>query len=364
MLKNSVLVAGAGPAGSAAALLLAREGFDVTLIDRSEFPRTKPCGEYLSGTTVRMLGALGLTPVLQPHAYALKGVRVFTRGARAELPFRTPGWSLPRQTLDDVLRRAAIAAGVRAIRARAENVTASEGNVRLRIRLPEGGDATLTAGALVAADGAHSLLAKELRLHAPPKGEARFALGGHYGGLRALDRYVHMFVDGRTYFAVNPFDAQTANVMLIVYERDVRAHRENMQAFVRGRAAELSAGTIDLSFATLQGNRIAIGPLAYRATAFHAPGVLLAGDAAEFVDPFTGQGVYLALYGARLACKALLAVRAGASEAASFAAYGRALYREIARRKRYSSIVSLSLRMPFLAPCAPLFAPLLDAVSA
>ncbi len=229
----------------------------------------------------------------------------------------------------------------------------------------EGEQQTIEARVLVGADGAQSLVAKSCGLGAPAPGPARFALGGHYGGLADLDAYVQMFVEGRTYFALNPLTPTTANAMLIVYEAQMRAHRENIDAFMRDRAARLSGGRLNLQGMHLLGKRVAIGPLAHRARAFSAPGVLLAGDAAQFVDPFTGQGVYLALFGARLAASAIRkTIRGWAAQPRAWREYERSLKAEVRRRRRYGSLVSVALRFPLLAPHARLLAPLLDAVSA
>ncbi|MBM3460369.1 MAG: FAD-dependent oxidoreductase, partial [Armatimonadetes bacterium] len=64
-MDAEVLIIGAGPAGSAAALHLARRGRDVLLVDRCRFPRPKPCGEYYNPEAVRLLGELGVLPAMQ-----------------------------------------------------------------------------------------------------------------------------------------------------------------------------------------------------------------------------------------------------------------------------------------------------------
>src|SRR6185295_13683551 len=117
-----VLIVGAGPAGSATALLLSRLGYRVTAVDRAAFPRDKPCSEYMSPEVVRLLEHLGVVQTLEAAgAVPLHGTAVTApRGARLHgkfalagyRPFRPTGLSVSRRILDDVLLQAARAAGV------------------------------------------------------------------------------------------------------------------------------------------------------------------------------------------------------------------------------------------------------------
>lgn len=359
-----MLVAGAGPAGSAAALLLARDGARVTIVERAQFPRVKPCGEYLSAATVRLLREFGVSSSLQKHAAVLRGVRVYSGGAQASFLFTQAGWSLPRATLDNVLLQEALKAGAQLIHGRVEHVTCEPDGAVAHIRLPSGEMHEQTADLAIAADGAHSLIAKQLQLHAPPGAQRRFALGGHYSNVGGLDDTVRMFVDGPSYFAVNPLGERRANVMLIVNERDLQAHRHRLDDYVRERSASLTGGSLQFDQAQLDGKRVAAGPLAYRARRYVRGRVLLAGDAARFVDPFTGQGVYLALFAAKLACDAVRRMRDGEAMEPCLRRYERALRAQIRRRSGYAWIVGTAVRFPQLAPVARLFAPLVRAVSA
>jgi len=360
-----VLVAGAGPAGSASALLLEREGLSVGIVERSVFPRTKACGEYLSAATVRELHALGVAGFLEAQATPVSGVRLYSGKAQAALPFRSPGWSLPRAALDSTLLEAAKEAGTRVHHARLETVRAGSNEMLAGVRNERGELETLRARVIVGADGLHSTVARSCNLPAPAPRGARFALGGHYRDLPGLGCELQMFVEGRSYFALNPLSNSSANVMLVVPGDELHRNRGDVDAFMCTRARRLSRGRIRLDRARIEGKRIAIGPLAYRARRFTAPGVLLAGDAAQFVDPFTGQGVYLALHAAALVRDAIAALLCrGVPQHEAWQLYERRLRREIRRRGLFSQLASIAVRLPFLAPCAQAFTPLLDAVSA
>jgi flavin-dependent dehydrogenase len=354
---RSAIVAGAGPAGSCAALLLARDGLRVTIVERSAFPRSKACGEYLSGATVRALRELGVASSLESQAYALEGVTLYSGGARAEFAFRAPGWALPRSVLDAALLDAARNAGARFIQGHARTLVRVVSGVVLEVGTPSGESLRLSSDVCIGADGAHSIVARSAGLSAErTQSRRRFALGGHYTGVRGLNRRVHMFVDGGAYFAVNPLSETRANVMLIVDEDDLREHRDDLDAYVRERARQLASGAFSFAHAALEGKRIATGPLAYRARTFTAPGILLAGDAAAFIDPFTGQGVYLALFAARCARDAIAS--------GDLSRYERRMQFEIQKRRALGAVVRLATKAPLLAKQAWMFRPLVDAVSA
>lgn len=85
-LDTDVLVVGAGPGGSATAYHLARHGVDVTVVERSAFPREKVCGDGLTPRGVAALLKMGVDPD-EPGFERVKGLRVHSRDAMIELPF-------------------------------------------------------------------------------------------------------------------------------------------------------------------------------------------------------------------------------------------------------------------------------------
>ena len=335
-----VVIAGGGPAGSAAAIALAQAGLNALIVDKSQFPRNKACGEYLSAGAVEQLQTLGLESVLAPAAARLDGIRLSGNGARVELRFSKTGWALPRLRLDSELLRSAISRGATFLQARIEDVREESPGSLLTVREPSGETRGLRARFVIGADGAQSVVARKCGLSVAPRGEQRFALGGHYGGLRDLDRFVEMFVEGSSYFAVNPFDAAHANIMVIVREKDLSARKNDVDQFIRERARALSGDAARFTGAQLEGKRIAVGPLAHSTRGVTAGNVLLAGDAAGFIDPFTGQGVYLALRGGIAAARAIAAaVAMPSSGRAVIENYASELSSEMRHRSKLARIV-------------------------
>ena len=98
-MSDDVVVVGAGPAGSATALLLARAGRSVRIVERARFPRRKVCGEYVNGGAVDALDRLGVLATVRAVSSPLRGVRLVPPGgAGVALPFPRPAQLNPNCT--------------------------------------------------------------------------------------------------------------------------------------------------------------------------------------------------------------------------------------------------------------------------
>ena len=351
-MSDGALIVGAGPAGSATALQLARAGIDVRIVERARFPRRKVCGEYLNAGAVQALDRLGLLASVNAVAAPLQGVRLVASGAPAvTLPFSRPACSCARDVLDAVLLEAAVAAGAVVERARVEDVILEGGRCRgVRIRSDDGALHERRARVVVGADGIGSIVARKLGLTKPPRAGARYAVGGHYAGFGALDQHVEMYVGTGAYFALNPLSEISANVMVVVPKQRLAEWSRDVDAGLGGAAAALGRGVRSFEGATRLGPRVSIGPLSHRVRRTSAPGALLAGDAAGFLDPFTGQGIFLALTGAEHAAAVIeRALRDPDCERSAFAEYDRWRARDVTWRRRLCATVALLVDVPPLA---------------
>ena len=109
-----VLVVGAGPAGSAAAITLARAGLDVVLVDQQSFPRDKICGDGLIPDAHRALAELGVLAEVMAVAQPAHFVRCTSpRGRQLDVPGTLA--VLPRRQLDEIICRAAVRAGAEGV---------------------------------------------------------------------------------------------------------------------------------------------------------------------------------------------------------------------------------------------------------
>lgn len=351
-MKNDVVIAGGGPAGSTCARELARRGFAVTLVERSVFPRRKVCGEYLNTGAVRLLDDLGTGAAVRNAAFELRGIRLVPPGAPAvELSFPGTALALARETLDAILLDAARASGVTVLRAHVEDVLRDgERAGGFVVREEDGGRRDLRARFVVGADGSGSLVARKLGLARPSRGTRRFAVGGHYRGFGDLGGYVEMYVGSGAYFAINPLDAERANVMVVVPDRLLAKWSGAIDEGVRGCAADLGRGVRSFEGTQRIGPRVSTGPLAFDVVSAAAPGALLVGDASGFLNPFTGQGVFLALRTAHAAAETLASVVAEPHhEARSFARFTAQRRRDLGARRRLSALTNVLIDVPLLA---------------
>ena len=301
---------GAGPAGSATALFLARQGYEVTLLDRAAFPRDKPCGEYLTPGAVRLLrDELGVLPkLLAAGAARLTRETVIPHQTR---PFSgdTDALACPRVVTDKILRNAA----------EAEGVAVCEGvNVR-RVLRKDGRVIGLTderdqyrANITVGADGTRSLLARDMGVVRPIRRLQRIGLVTHFRAEPAADdQAVTMYLPQDRSDACcgvgapcGPDGTRNVNIVVPLSEAPRMA----------GRRQEYFAARLRKSFPQvweLVGNQPQAGPLhSIGCFGHHTPwatddGAVLVGDAATFIHPFTGEGVYFALRGAQMAAETI-----------------------------------------------------------
>lgn len=356
--QADVLVVGAGPAGSASAAFLAQGGARVIVVDRGAFPRDKACSEYMSPEAVRVLDRLGLVADLERAGAApLAGTIVYApRGSRLEgvfalashRPYRATGLSVARRVLDAHLVRAARDAGAEVIeRTTVEELLYERGAVAgALVRSADGGRQAIRARLTVGADGLRSVVARRIgrRSYGVPR---RIGLVAHVAGVPGLVQSAEMHVGPAGYVGLNPLGQDVANVALVV-------PAERMGA-ARGRRAGFFYETLN-EFAGVRGRVdprrqirpvLVTGPFAARSTRIAASGALLVGDAADFFDPFTGEGICSALRGAELVAEhALPALAAGTT--AELTSYLAARRRAFAGKWAVERLIGYGMWFPAL----------------
>lgn len=304
-----VLIAGAGPAGSVAATVLARAGARVLVLDRARFPRPKLCGDTLNPGALAVLQRLGLgcaagasIPLAGMIVTGDDGTRVIGRYETVS------GRSISRCELDAALVMAAAGAGARIeqgvlVQGPIVDTSGHDPVVKgLRITGRQGKSLTIPARMVIAADGRYSRVARGLALSCSAQWPRRWAIGAYFENVTGLTQFGEMHVRRTHYMGVaqlahgitnacvvtpNPAGRRPGDVLLTTLRQDSQLQ----DRFARARMVTAP---------------ICLGPLAVDAKAAGARGLLLAGDAAGFVDPITGDGLRFAIRGAELAAREAL----------------------------------------------------------
>ncbi len=317
--EYDIAVVGAGPGGSAAAITLARAGFTVALIDRQQFPRTKPCGDLIGCGGITLARALGVdAPTLAPYR-PLNGAVIVAPGTRP-LVLRTKHRSrddarvIPRHVFDTALVRTAERAGATVLHLHVRDLLRERGVV---IGVT-GGDArattTIHARAVIGADGYGSRIARAVRgdetTHA---GQVGVALRAYATGVSlppAWEGCIVFAYDAQTapgYGWLLPLPDGGANVGIGTLAPSADAAET---AHLRDLFARFMAGTPWLAGATVTEELpprswpLALAP---RRGPLVGDGVLLVGEAAALVGPMTGAGIYPALQSGIWAAETLIA---------------------------------------------------------
>jgi flavin-dependent dehydrogenase len=344
------VVVGAGPAGALAARELARRGVEVLLVDRSAFPRWKVCGCCLNAAALATLASVGLGGLVERcGGRHLAEVCLAARGCAARLAL-PGGRALSREAFDAALVREAVRAGAAFLPGTEASLGAGGSAAGAVILRQPGRQAEVTAGVVLAADGLGGrLLAGELPRRASKDTCPTRARASRIGAGVLADLGPSFYSDHVIYLACS-----RAGYVGLVRLEDGRldvAAAFDRQA-VRDAAGPGSAAArilAEVGWPAVPGLAElpwrGTPPLTRRAVRLAGERLFVVGDAAGYVEPFTGEGIAWALAGA--VAVAPLAARAARCWQPGLAAEWEKVYRRtVARRQTLCRLVAKGLRHP------------------
>lgn len=317
--RFDIIVVGAGPAGCSTAWHLARAGKRVLLADRAVFPREKVCGDGVSAGSLAILDRMGVIADIE-RLRPFKVHKVFVSAPsgevmRGRIPSvngsRDYGYAIPRRDLDNILfEKAASMPGVTAVQGlRIKDLMWASGRpVGVRGQ-NNGREKEFRAPFIIGADGVHSIVAKKIGAYNRSSKYKMFAVRAYFENVDYLDSSMELHFDSDIipgYGWLFPLGNGRANVGAGIGNQFVGKHgvREIFDIFIkqnkyvkdRLKNARMVAGS-------LRGWPLHNGAFPSRR---HQGNALLVGDAASFIDPISGEGIYFALKSGELAAAAVL----------------------------------------------------------
>jgi flavin-dependent dehydrogenase len=316
---DDVLIVGAGPAGAVAGALLARAGARVQILDRSTFPRDKLCGDSLNPGTLAALARVGIAPPGDGLGRRVDGMILTGENGKeivtveGRYPRALFGRSISRRDLDWALVGEAIAAGAQfesgiAVRGALVGDQSASGRVEGVTAGVSGASRSWRARVTIAADGRRSTLAFGLGLARHPARPRRWAIGAYFQPDHDCGSFGEMHIRRGRYIGVAPMPDGLVNICLVRPSGAADGEHEPPEDALRRELTRDPALRDRFSTARLVRPPMVLGPLAVEATGRSIDGLILAGDAAGFIDPMTGDGLRFAIRGGELA--ALAALRA------------------------------------------------------
>lgn len=355
--RYDAVVVGAGPAGSAAAAVLAGRSRRVLLIEKDRFPRHKVCGEFLSSSATASLERLGMRDAIAaccPEKIE-RGIVHLPGGARVPFRLSCPAIGLSRFVLDDLLARQACRVGAETLfETRVTSLERDSGEFVLRVAgpLPE---EEIRTRSLIGAWGRWDSLDRTLARGFLTSRRRFVGWSREYvGDTAALEGLVQLYVFPGGYCGLSRVEGGTANLAGVVAEKTrsrLGVGWDAVLAHARASNAGLEASLARLTPASA--GFLGTGPVFFTTKPPAENGILMAGDAAGVIDPFSGEGQASALASGILAAETIEQGLAGALPMEEVPlAYTRAWKRRFATRFAWSRVLRQMMLTPTVGSIA------------
>jgi len=337
MQHFQVVVVGAGPSGAVAAIDLKQKNMQVALVDKADFPRDKICGDGMPLKTIRLLEELGFTEAqLFEKGFHIKGMVVYSpQGYQTPLGGLTGSSAsksgcIPRKYFDALLFRKAQQMADKTFNGwRLQKLIRHNAHWMLILKNTQNSTETrISADLVIGADGAYSQVARDARLLQEDRSQTYDGMRLYYLG-EHFEPLVHIFYDARLlpgYLWIFPVSRQVVNVGLMIKRKkgkpisalfnEVLESNELVKNILKNARPLNTAQGALLPLGSIPGERI-------------SDAVILIGDAAAFINPLTGGGIYNGILSARQAAS----VAASAFERGDFSKQSLSAYENWWRRE-------------------------------
>lgn len=349
-----VIIAGGGPAGASAAIHLATAGARVLLVEKKKFPRAKLCGEFLSPECVPHFERLGVTGRILAAGPAQLSETVFysRKGKHVTVPsvwFGATGVALglSRAEMDEQLLRRATDAGARVLEdTQVSDLLFDRGRVAGLTAKHDGAEGRYCAPVTIDATGRARALARRLgrsRNKMASQRASLVAFKAHLENARVEPRACEIYFYRGGYGGLSSIEGGLSNLCFIASARAVRECRANAERAMREIVCQNQRAAYALAFARARTPWLGVSLEGFgRHALTPAPGLLSIGDAASFIDPFTGSGMLMALESGELAARVIADHLPTIRSNAAVAELG-SCYRDAYRKKFDSRLLICSL---------------------
>ncbi|MBR9918140.1 NAD(P)/FAD-dependent oxidoreductase [bacterium] len=363
-LKTQVCIIGAGPAGCAASAFLSQRKIPHVLVDKAQFPRDKICGDALSGKVTSILRDLGIDylPFLGTEVkpfYPSWGV-LFSApdGGEVAVPFKhepaqdapSPGFISKRLDFDNFLVENLNPEFCQFI----QNEAVKDVSVNQDSAICNTENYTIQAEILLGADGTRNILGKQYLGFSLERDHYCSGLRQYWSGVKDLSKegYIELhFVDGALpgYFWIFPLPNGEANVGIGMLSSYISKHKVDLKKLMQ---EVIESDKFKARFESAQALEKPKGwglPLGSKQRALSADRMMVLGDAASLIDPFTGEGIGNAMMSGKIAAAVIdNAIQSRNFNASSLLEYDKKIYAKLGGELRLSRILQKLIRYPWL----------------
>lgn len=310
-----VIIVGAGPAGASAAIELAVKGARVLLIEQKSFPRAKLCGEFVSPECFTHFERLGVADDLLQRGPAFLSQTTFysESGRCATIPSRwlgaKPALGLSRAAMDDCLLKRAELLGVALLQEASVTglIESKQRVVGVKVKRNSATESHF-AKLTIDATGRSRSLARKIDGRTALKPNL-VAFKAHLVNTEASSGTCEIYSYPNGYGGLNTIENGLSNLCFIAAASDVRKHHSNPNNVLRDVVLRNQRAAVTLRNATVASEWLSVSLESFgKSRPVVAPGLIAIGDAASFIDPFTGSGILMALESGRLAAATIVPI--------------------------------------------------------